>query len=239
MDSVDNPASSGNGRSRATGNRRTGRRGAAQGRPAPGDSRAGDRDGPDHDPITTGGTAGGQGDLLDGERAGLRGADLARDALKAAREKTARRAEEQSRQDRPKLRVVSGKGRRRRWSGAGPDDRDPQPFGRVVSRVSMDRGWSSRLTDATVLGRWPQLVGPDVADHCTPVSLRDGELTLQAESTAWATQLRTLQRQLLTRLAAAVGPDVVRRIRVVGPSGPSWRHGPRHVRGRGPRDTYG
>lgn len=131
------------------------------------------------------------------------------------------------------------RGRRRRWSGAGPDDRDPQPFGKLVSRVSLDRGWSPRLTDATVLGRWPQLVGPDIADHCTPVSLRDGELVLQAESTAWATQLRQLQRQLLTRLAASVGRDVVKRIRVVAPSAPTWKHGPRTVRGRGPRDTYG
>ena len=82
-------------------------------------------------------------------------------------------------------------------------------------------------------------MGAEIADHCTPLSLRDGELVLQAESTAWATQLRQLQRQLLSRIAAAVGRDVVRRIRVVGPTGPSWRHGPRHVRGRGPRDTYG
>jgi predicted nucleic acid-binding Zn ribbon protein len=103
----------------------------------------------------------------------------------------------------------------------------------------MDRGWRPRLTDATVLGRWPELVGPEVAQRCTPLSLRDGELLLQAESTAWATQLRTLQRELLARLSSAVGPDVVRRIRVVGPSAPSWRHGPRTVRGRGPRDTYG
>lgn len=105
--------------------------------------------------------------------------------------------------------------------------------------MSLDRGWSPRLTDATVLGRWPQLVGPDIAEHCTPVSLTDGELVVAAESTAWATQLRQLQRQLLTRLGAAVGRDVVRRIRVVGPSSPSWKHGPRTVRGRGPRDTYG
>ena len=90
-----------------------------------------------------------------------------------------------------------------------------------------------------MLGRWSELVGADIAEHCTPLQLRDGELVLQAESTAWATQLRTLQRQLLARLAAAVGRDVVRRIKVVGPSAPSWRHGPRHVRGRGPRDTYG
>jgi predicted nucleic acid-binding Zn ribbon protein len=167
-----------------------------------------------------------------------RGADIARDALRAAREASADRAAERAAQ-RSGRKPTGARGRRRRWSGPGPDDRDPQPFGRLVARVSLDRGWSPRLTDATVLGRWPHLVGAEIADHCTPVSLRDGELVLQAESTAWATQLRTLQRQLLVRLAAAVGKDVVKRIRVVGPSGPSWRHGPRTVRGRGPRDTYG
>jgi predicted nucleic acid-binding Zn ribbon protein len=168
-----------------------------------------------------------------------RGSDIAREALRAAREASAERTTQRSAQ-RGAGRPAAGRARRRRWSGPGPDDRDPQPLGRVVSRVAMDRGWSPRLTDATVLGRWPHLVGPEIAGHCTPVSLHDGELVLQAESTAWATQLRTLQRQLLVRLAAAVGKDVVRRIRVVGPSGqPSWRHGSRSVRGRGPRDTYG
>jgi predicted nucleic acid-binding Zn ribbon protein len=167
-----------------------------------------------------------------------RGVDLAREALRAAREATAERAAQRTAEMQGR-KPARSRGRRRRWSGAGPDERDPQPFGRVVSRVALDRGWSPRLTDATVLGRWPHLVGADIADHCTPLSLRDGELVLQAESTAWATQLRQLQRQLLSRLAGAVGKDVVRRIRVVGPSGPSWRHGPRHVRGRGPRDTYG
>jgi predicted nucleic acid-binding Zn ribbon protein len=175
----------------------------------------------------------------DSDRAniGPRGVDLAREALRAAREASASRNAARS-ADRSGV-VRRPKSRRRRWSGPGPDDRDPQPLGRLVSRVSLDRGWSPRLTDATVLGRWPQLVGSEIADHCIPLSLRDGELVLQAESTAWATQLRTLQRDLLYRLAVGVGKDVVRRIRVVGPSGPSWRHGPRSVRGRGPRDTYG
>jgi predicted nucleic acid-binding Zn ribbon protein len=171
----------------------------------------------------------------DGSR---RGYDIASEALRAAREASAERAAERAAQLSGR-KPAGSRGKRKRWSGPGPDERDPQPFGRLVARVSLDRGWSPRLTDATVLGRWPQLVGDDIADHCTPISLRDGELVLQAESTAWATQLRTLQRQLLGRLAGAVGKDVVRRIRVVGPSGPSWRHGPRHVRGRGPRDTYG
>lgn len=102
-----------------------------------------------------------------------------------------------------------------------------------------DRGWADRVSAGLVFGRWAQLVGSDVAEHATPVSLREGELTVQASSTAWATQLRLLQRQLVARIRVGVGPGVVTRLRVQGPATPSWQHGPRHVRGRGPRDTYG
>ena len=69
------------------------------------------------------------------------------------------------------------------------------------------------------------------------MSLRAGELTLAAESTAWATQLRGMLPTLMTRIRTELGPDVVTRIRVHGPTGPTWRSGPRRVAGRGPRDT--
>src|SRR5262249_22304573 len=129
--------------------------------------------------------------------------------------------------------------RRRRWSGASADERDPQPLGRLASRIATDRGWHQRLAGGQVFGRWAVIVGDDVAEHATPVELRDGVLTVQAGSTAWATQLRLLQRQLLAKIAAGVGNGVVTRLRVQGPAAPSWRYGPRHVSGRGPRDTYG
>ena len=72
------------------------------------------------------------------------------------------------------------------------------------------------------------------------MSLRDGELTLAAESTAWATQLRgVLLPVLMTRIRSELGPGVVTRIRVHGPTAPTWGSGPRRIAGRGPRDTYG
>ena len=132
-----------------------------------------------------------------------------------------------------------GRTRRRGWSGAGADDRDPQPLGRLASRLSGERGWAPQLSGGAVFGRWAELVGDEVAEHARPVALRDGVLTVQADSTAWATQLRLLQRQLLGRLAAALGDGVVTTMRIHGPTAPSWRRGPRHVSGRGPRDTYG
>ena len=90
-----------------------------------------------------------------------------------------------------------------------------------------------------MLGHWAAVVGDQIAEHARPTSLREGVLSISAESTAWATQLRMIQAQLLARIAAAVGDGVVTSVRISGPTAPSWRKGPRHVSGRGPRDTYG
>ena len=114
---------------------------------------------------------------------------------------------------------------------------------RQTAREAADKaaraGTQGELTKATVFGRWEQLVGPEIAGRCEPVSLVDGELVLQAESTAWATQLRMLSAQLMAKINAEVGAGTISRIRARGPSAPSWKFGPRHVSGRGPRDTYG
>ncbi|MGA8252229.1 MAG: DUF721 family protein, partial [Mycobacterium sp.] len=126
-----------------------------------------------------------------------------------------------------------------RWSGPGPDVRDPQPLGSVAREVAKKRGWSAHVAEGTVLGHWSVMVGPQIAEHATPIGLSDGVLSVTAESTAWATQLRMIQAQLLAKIAAAVGNGVVTSLKITGPSSPSWRKGPRHIAGRGPRDTYG
>jgi predicted nucleic acid-binding Zn ribbon protein len=164
----------------------------------------------------------------------VRGPQLARAALEAAR------AAGRTPSTRKKvLRDETGEIRRRGYSGPGPDPRDPQPFGRLVRRLVEARGWEKNTAEATVLGSWDRLVGPEIAERCRPVGLRDGELTLQAESTAWATQLRMLTPKILGRIRGELGPDVVKTIRVHGPAAPTWKRGPRSVPGRGPRDTYG
>ena len=178
-----------------------------------------------------------------GRRSGL---DIAREALAAARAEAKRRG----------LRPGGSRGgrssadstpRQRRWgapgteqrSGAHPDDRDPQPLAAALDRVIAERGWETDKAGGDVLGRWPAIVGDEIAAHATPLSFDDGALVLRAETTAWATQLRLLAPQLLARLADELGAGVVRSVTVRGPSGPSWKRGPLSVRGRGPRDTYG
>jgi predicted nucleic acid-binding Zn ribbon protein len=129
--------------------------------------------------------------------------------------------------------------RPRGYSGPGPDPRDPALFGEVLAKLMKARGWQKPAAEATVFGAWDRVVGSDIASHSRPIKLADGELTVEAESTAWATQLRLMAAALLKQIASEVGHNVVKKLHIHGPAAPSWARGPRRVQGRGPRDTYG
>lgn len=173
--------------------------------------------------------------------AGLTGMDLVRRTLAEAREAARSQGKDvgQGRRAPLRRRAPGGGGGRRRWSGPGPDARDPQTLGAATRDLAQARGWSAQVAEGTVLGRWRSVVGEDIASHATPTRLSQGVLSVSAESTAWATQLRLVQSQLLAKIAVAVGEGVVTTLKITGPNAPSWRKGPLHVSGRGPRDTYG
>jgi predicted nucleic acid-binding Zn ribbon protein len=122
----------------------------------------------------------------------------------------------------------------------GDAGRDPALLGDQLERFVAERGWQVDVAVGSVVGRWPTIVGPDVSAHCAPTDFVDGVLTVRADSTAWATQLRMLSTSLIGRLADEVGEGTVIELRVLGPGAPSWSRGSRRVQdGRGPRDTYG
>lgn len=130
--------------------------------------------------------------------------------------------------------MPGGKGRARasKW--------DPR-----TSKIELDAfirkmGWGRQLQIASVVSRWPELVGPGVAEHCQVETFREGKLVLRASSTAWAQQIRLMLPNIEAMLEREIGAGVVEEIKILGPTGPSWKHGKRTVRGgRGPRDTYG
>ncbi|MEU6080279.1 DciA family protein [Streptomyces sp. NPDC047108] len=162
------------------------------------------------------------------------GVDLARVALRAAKEQARARgaAAQQKKQAR--------RGGLR--SGARADGRDPLPLGAAINRLITERGWETPAAVGGVMGRWPQIVGPEVAQHCEPAKYDEDArvLTVQCDSTAWATQLRLLAPQLVARLNGDLGQGTVKLIKVLGPGGPQQRYGRLRAPGsKGPGDTYG
>ncbi|HUX69774.1 MAG TPA: DciA family protein [Cellulomonadaceae bacterium] len=160
-------------------------------------------------------------------------AEVARAALNRARAAAAARGIRPGQEPRRRTPLDPPRG------SPGRDGRDPRLVGDSLASLLRDRGWVQDVSVGGVIGRWREVVGDEIADHCTPESFENGVLLVRTDSTAWAANLRVLTSQLLRRLADDVGEGVVREVSVVGPAGPGFSHGRRAVRGRGPRDTYG
>jgi predicted nucleic acid-binding Zn ribbon protein len=171
-------------------------------------------------------------------------ARLAREALAQAKADALARGVRPARpQDNSPQRPGAADPSSSRRPGRRPRRDDPEPLNAAIGGLIDSRGWREAAAVGSVFGRWAQIVGPDLAAHTRPDSLADGELTVTADSTAWATQVRLLAPQLVRRLNAELGDGSVQRVKVRGPAsaaGPARRPGEWRVRGgRGPRDTYG
>ncbi len=115
----------------------------------------------------------------------------------------------------------------------------PERLGSVFLRNAVERGWRTDMARGVIMTRWPEIVGETLARHVAVVRFEDRTLHLAASSTAWATRLRLMSGDLVARIADEVGDGIVEQVRIDGPKAPSWRKGRLHVKGRGPRDTYG
>ncbi|MFM1777691.1 MAG: hypothetical protein RL741_309 [Actinomycetota bacterium] len=130
-------------------------------------------------------------------------------------------------------------------SGAGPDERDPAMLSGLIERLIINKGWDLQVATGKLQGQWGLIVGHDIASHVTIESFnldpsgQSGNLILRAQTSAWATQIRLLLPTISERLGQEIGQGRISEIKVLGPSAPSWKHGQRSVKGRGPRDTYG
>lgn len=117
--------------------------------------------------------------------------------------------------------------------------RDPKPLAATLSSISNDMGWTELLAENAVVHNWPDLVGDSLAEHARILEIRDGVLRVQCDSTAWATELRRMRSHVLTRIHQEHPDANITEIKFIAPNAPSWKHGPKSIPGRGPRDTYG
>jgi predicted nucleic acid-binding Zn ribbon protein len=96
---------------------------------------------------------------------------------------------------------------------------DPRPLEVSLAKLAADLGAPAPRVLGQVFGRWEEIVGPDVAAHARPLSLRQGTLIVGTDEPAWAAQLQFLSAHVLARLEEVTGSNEVRQVtvRVVPP----------------------
>lgn len=120
------------------------------------------------------------------------------------------------------------------------DLNEPQKINNILNELVETRDWKKGIAEGSIFSEWRAIVGNEIADHSNPITLFEGKLTIQTSSTAWSTQLRLMNDDLLRKIQQSSPGAVVEELQIIGPHAPSWKRGLRTIRGaQGPRDTFG
>ncbi len=132
------------------------------------------------------------------------GADLARQALAAARANAHNTPTPQAKKTRPTIRPHRG------------ERSDPTGLAGILSKLTAEQGWNNNLDGGSILDQWATLC-PQYVGLVQAVAYDDerGRLDLRPGSHAYAAQLRLLGGQLAKQINDKMGQPIVRTIRVL------------------------
>lgn len=83
----------------------------------------------------------------------------------------------------------------------------PTPIGGVVGKVLDDLGLDAAASVFRIGELWEEAVGPEIASHCRPVSIRGDVLEAEVDSSVWCQQLQMDRPRLLQALREVLGDD--------------------------------
>ena len=92
----------------------------------------------------------------------------------------------------------------------------PTPVGEALQEYLKSSGLEQRLEEAGVLPEWAERVGPAIAAVTEPLRTSAGGVLLVAvRSSAWLSELKLLERDILKRLNEGRSKGRIQRIRFV------------------------
>jgi predicted nucleic acid-binding Zn ribbon protein len=77
---------------------------------------------------------------------------------------------------------------------------DPTPLTESLDAVLRALAGPGRQAMRGIFDAWPDNVGPQTAAHAKPMVLDRGRLVIEVDQPGWATQLRYLEQELISKL---------------------------------------
>jgi predicted nucleic acid-binding Zn ribbon protein len=91
-----------------------------------------------------------------------------------------------------------------------------EKLGPLVGKVLDGLGLQKRVEEYRVIEEWERIVGKVIAERAEPVQIARGRIVVQVNSSPWLMEMKMREREILEKIAEAVGNGVVREIRFVG-----------------------
>lgn len=85
--------------------------------------------------------------------------------------------------------------------------------GAIIPAVLRELRLEQRHAETEIVKVWNRLLDPNIAAHAQPAGLRNGTLFVTVDSSVWLSELvRYRQREILQRMQASFGSQVIRRL---------------------------
>lgn len=91
--------------------------------------------------------------------------------------------------------------------------RTPQSLGNAITQALSHFGLENKARDYEVITRWPEIVGEKIAECTHAEKLERGVLTVRVTNTVWRYELTLRSKEVLKKIAAECGDDLVKEIR--------------------------
>lgn len=103
----------------------------------------------------------------------------------------------------------------RGWRGSGEAEEaaEPHSIRAILDRYVDAEGLGELRAFESVVSIWESVVGADVARHVVPHTLKGGTLVVTVDHPSWATELRFIETEIVTRLESQLGGGVVTSLR--------------------------
>ena len=99
----------------------------------------------------------------------------------------------------------------------------PRPLRQGLERLLNGLGAPEIDAVATLVERWPEVIGPELASRVRAVAVRGSELVVRVDDPAWASQIAWLESRLLERIDDLVGPGLITAVKARVASGPGLK----------------
>ena len=94
--------------------------------------------------------------------------------------------------------------------------RRPAAVADLLSTLLRGTPAEQRLKEGEIWLVWNDAVGSRIAAHAAPAAFREGTLTLHVDSAPWLQQLNFLKKELIAKVNAALGQEMVKDIYLKG-----------------------
>ena len=91
--------------------------------------------------------------------------------------------------------------------------KDIEDIGSIIGSVVDRMGINSKLSTSSIFNHWPEIVGGEIAKKSRPRKLADMTLHVSVTSSTWANELSLMSEDLIDKINAFAGQEVVKKIR--------------------------